>query len=158
MGMAEKSSTQNVNASSSTGGPRSTPFQVPQFTINDYTKFFSAGALCATLTHGAMTPIDVIKTRIQIDPSLSRHTLLSAGRKIVAAEGPSALLTGFGPTAVGYFIQGGGKFAGYEFFKKQFVGVVGSEEAAVRYRTAIYLGASTAGEYVLILDIVLWLF
>jgi hypothetical protein len=41
---------------------------------------------------------------------------MSAGRKIVAAEGTKGLMTGFGPTAVGYFFQGGAKFAGYEFF------------------------------------------
>jgi solute carrier family 25 phosphate transporter 3 len=56
----------------------------------------------------------VVKTRIQIDPALARDSLLSAGRKIVASEGPKGLLTGFGPTAVGYFFQGGAKFAGYE--------------------------------------------
>lgn len=27
----------------------------------------------------------------------------------------------FGPTAVGYLLQGGAKFAGYEFWKKQMV-------------------------------------
>ncbi|THH08519.1 hypothetical protein EW145_g2669 [Phellinidium pouzarii] len=124
-----------------------TPFHIPQFTIADYTSFFTAGALCATLTHGAMTPIDVVKTRIQVDPTLIRHSLLNAGRKIVAAEGPSALLTGFGPTAVGYFIQGGGKFAGYEFWKKNFVSIAGDQETAVKYRTAIYLGASSVGEF-----------
>lgn len=40
--------------------------------------------------------------------------MLTAGRKIVAAEGTRGLLTGFGPTAVGYLVQGGAKFAGYE--------------------------------------------
>lgn len=28
---------------------------VPTFTPGDYVRFFSAGALCATMTHGAMT-------------------------------------------------------------------------------------------------------
>jgi len=55
-------------------------------------------------------------------------------------------LTGFGPTAVGYFVQGGGKFAGYEFWKKQFVTFAGDQDTAVRYRTAIYLGAASVGE------------
>ena len=59
--------------------------------------------------------IDVVKTRIQIDPELARHSLLSGGRKIVAAEVPKGLMTGFGPTAVGYLVKGGAKFAGYEF-------------------------------------------
>jgi solute carrier family 25 phosphate transporter 3 len=58
--------------------------------------------------------IDVVKTRIQIDPALKGKSLLTAGRSIVAAEGPKGLLTGFGPTAVGYLLQGGAKFAGYE--------------------------------------------
>ncbi len=66
----------------------------------------------------------------------------------MAKEGPSALLTGFGPTAVGYFVQGGGKFAGYEFWKRQFVAFAGDQETAVRYRTAIYLGAASVGEFV----------
>lgn len=97
-------------------------------------------------THGAMTPLDVIKTRIQIDPNLKRDSLLSGGRKIVTSEGPSALLTGFGPTAVGYLVQGGAKFAGYEFWKKNFVKIAGDQDTAVKYRTAIYLGASSVGE------------
>jgi hypothetical protein len=65
-----------------------------------------------------MTPIDVIKTRIQIDPALKGNGMLAAGRTIIAAEGAKGLLTGFGPTAAGYLVQGGAKFAGYEFFKK----------------------------------------
>ncbi|CCM03561.1 uncharacterized protein FIBRA_05697 [Fibroporia radiculosa] len=123
----------------------STAFAVPQFTSKDYSSFFLAGALCCTVTHGGMTPIDVVKTRIQIDPALKNHSLLSGGRLIVAAEGPGALLTGFGPTAVGYL--GGAKFAGYEFWKKQFVEIAGSQESAVAHRTAIYLGASSVAEF-----------
>jgi len=133
--------------SATTEKPKSQAALVPQFTLKDYGIFFTAGALCATVTHGGMTPIDVVKTRIQVDPALAHHSLLSAGRKIVAAEGPSALLTGFGPTAVGYLVQGGAKFAGYEFWKKQFVQMVGNQDDAVKYRTAIYLGASSVAEF-----------
>lgn len=122
-------------------------FAVPQFTPSDYSKFFLAGALCCTVTHGAMTPIDVVKTRIQIDPGLARHNLLTGARKIVAAEGPSALLTGFGPTAVGYLVQGGAKFAGYELWKKKFVEIAGDEKTAIKYRSAIYLGAASVAEF-----------
>ncbi|CAL1712879.1 unnamed protein product [Somion occarium] len=126
---------------------RSRPFVVPQFTLKDYSSFFTAGALCCTITHGGMTPIDVVKTRIQVDPALSRHSLLSGTRYIVANEGPGALLTGFGPTAVGYLVQGGAKFAGYEYWKKTFVQIAGDQETAVKYRTAIYLGAASVAEF-----------
>ncbi|KAI0297722.1 mitochondrial carrier [Russula brevipes] len=123
------------------------PLCVPHFTPANYGSFFLAGALCATITHGAMTPIDVVKTRIQVDPAFARQSLLSGGRTIARKEGPSALLTGFGPTAVGYFVQGGAKFAGYEFWKKRFVSIAGDKDTAVKYRTAIYLGAASVGEF-----------
>jgi len=90
--------------------------------------------------------IDVVKTRIQIDPSFKTHSFLSGTRHIIASEGPRGLLTGFGPTAVGYLAQGGAKFAGYEYWKKKFVEVAGSQEIAVEHRTAIYLGAASVAE------------
>ncbi|KDR82935.1 hypothetical protein GALMADRAFT_113088 [Galerina marginata CBS 339.88] len=123
------------------------PFNVPQFTKKDYTSFFLAGALCCTISHGAMTPIDVVKTRIQIDPTYKTHSFVSGTRHIIATEGPRGLLTGFGPTAVGYLAQGGAKFAGYEYWKKAFVEIAGSQENAVANRTAIYLGAATVAEF-----------
>ncbi|KAJ1327566.1 solute carrier family 25 (mitochondrial phosphate transporter) member 3 [Microdochium nivale] len=119
----------------------------PNFTASDYVKFFGAGALAATSTHGAATPIDVVKTRIQVDDAMKGLNMVRAARTIVAKEGASALLTGFGPTAVGYLVQGGGKFAGYEFFKKKFIDLAGSTEKAVEHRTAIYLGSSAAAEF-----------
>ncbi|KAI3333082.1 mitochondrial phosphate carrier protein [Ustulina deusta] len=119
----------------------------PRFGARDYVKFFGAGALAATLTHGAATPIDVVKTRIQVDDAMKGMNMVRAARQIVGKEGASALLTGFGPTAVGYLIQGGGKFAGYEFFKKRYIDLVGSQETATRHRTAIYLGASASAEF-----------
>ncbi|KAJ7935732.1 mitochondrial carrier domain-containing protein, partial [Mycena leptocephala] len=53
----------------------------------------------------------------------------------------------FGPTAVGYLAQGGAKFAGYEFWKKTFVQIAGDQDSAVKYRTAIYLGAASVAEF-----------
>jgi solute carrier family 25 phosphate transporter 3 len=120
---------------------------IPQFTSKDYSSFFLAGALCCTITHGAMTPVDVVKTRIQIDPAYKKLNMLTGTRYVIATEGPRALLTGFGPTAVGYLIQGGAKFAGYEYWKKTAVESAGGPEAAVKYRTAIYLGSASIAEF-----------
>lgn len=60
------------------------------------------------------TAVDVVKTRLQLEPKGSKLGMISMARQIVAAEGASGLLTGFGPTAVGYLVQGAAKFAGYE--------------------------------------------
>ncbi|WFD25182.1 hypothetical protein MNAN1_000148 [Malassezia nana] len=104
--------------------------------------------LCATLTHGALTPFDVVKTRLQLEPLGSKETMLSMARSIVVRDGPTGLLTGFGPTAVGYLIQGGAKFCGYEFFKKLFIDTLGSEALAREYRQVIYLGSASAAEVI----------
>ncbi|KAH7313669.1 mitochondrial carrier domain-containing protein [Stachybotrys elegans] len=121
--------------------------KLPDFSTSDYVKFFSAGALAATSTHAAVTPIDVVKTRIQVDDAMRGLGMLGAGRSIVAKEGASALLTGFGPTAVGYLVQGGAKFAGYEYFKKRYISLLGGPDEAVPYRTAVYLSASASAEF-----------
>ncbi|KAG7440867.1 mitochondrial carrier [Guyanagaster necrorhizus] len=120
---------------------------LPQFSSKDYSSFFLAGALCCTISHGAMTPIDVVKTRIQIDPSYKGLGFVSGTRYAIANEGVSTLLTGFGPTAFGYFAQGGVKFAGYEFWKLTLVKFSGDQETAIKYRTAIYLGAASIAEF-----------
>ncbi len=89
----------------------------------------------------------MVKTRIQVDEAMKGLNMLRAGRAIVAGEGAAVLLTGFGPTAVGYLVQGGGKFAGYEFFKKTLVDAAGGPREATAHRTAIYLGSSAAAEF-----------
>lgn len=102
---------------------------------------------CSPLAY-SLAAVDVVKTRIQIDPTYRKFNILTGTRHVIATEGPTALLTGFGPTAVGYFIQGGAKFAGYEYWKKKSVEFAGGQEAAVKYRTAIYLGSASVAEYV----------
>ncbi|PPR05388.1 hypothetical protein CVT24_008002 [Panaeolus cyanescens] len=133
-----------------TSMPKSSPpLHVPlrQFSGRDYSSFFLAGGFCATLSHGGLTPIDVVKTRIQIDPAFKGVSFVTGFRQVINNEGPRALLTGFGPTAVGYLVQGGAKFSGYEFWKKKSVELAGSEEAAIRHRTLIYLGSASVAEF-----------
>ena len=64
-----------------------------------------AGGICCSLTHGALTPVDVVKTRIQLDPVKYNQGFIGGFRQTIANEGAGALLTGLGPTAQGYFIQ-----------------------------------------------------
>ncbi|GAA5851532.1 hypothetical protein JCM5353_005903 [Sporobolomyces roseus] len=120
---------------------------LPVLTGMDYAKFFAAGALCCTLSHGGMVPIDVVKTRIQLDPSLAKLGMVGTGRQIVAEEGMRGLATGFGSTAVGYFGQGGLKFALNDMFKLKLAQAAGGAEAAVEHRMAIYLGAAAIAEF-----------
>ncbi|CED82613.1 probable phosphate transport protein mir1 [Phaffia rhodozyma] len=114
--------------------------------VDLYARFAVAGALGCAITHGAATPMDVVKTKIQLEPKVYNKGVIAAARSIVAADGAGALLTGLGPTIVGYSIQGAFKFGGYEFWKKKAIDYYGIE-AARENRQAIYLGASAIAEF-----------
>jgi len=103
------------------------------------------GAICCSITHGALCPVDVVKTRIQLDPVKYNRGLIGGIKQVIEAEGAGALATGLGPTAMGYFVQGWFKFGGFEFFKVQLAQQLGDEKAW-QYRNQIYLGASAAAE------------
>jgi solute carrier family 25 phosphate transporter 3 len=97
--------------------------------------------MCKRLT------ISSVKTRIQLDPVTYNTGLIGGFRKTIAAEGAGALLTGLGPTAAGYFLQGAFKFGGYEFFKQQAITNLGYETAS-NNRTAVYLASAACAEFI----------
>jgi solute carrier family 25 phosphate transporter 3 len=111
-----------------------------------YSRFALAGAVCCSVTHGGLTPVDVVKTRIQLDPVTYNRGLIGGFRQVIQNEGAGALLTGAGPTFAGYFLQGALKFGGYEFFKKQCIDKLGYETAS-NNRTAVYLASAGAAEF-----------
>ncbi|OQN97614.1 hypothetical protein B0A48_16478 [Cryoendolithus antarcticus] len=114
--------------------------------VDLYFRFAFAGAVCCSLTHGGLTPVDVVKTRIQLDPVTYNRGLIGGFRQIIAKDGASALLTGAGPTFAGYFLQGAFKFGGYEYFKQQSISLLGYETAA-NNRTAVYLASAACAEF-----------
>ena len=61
----------------------------------------------------------MVKTRIQLEPTVYNKGMIAGFRQVIKAEGAGALLTGFGPTAAGYFLQGAFKFGGYVPKKKK---------------------------------------
>ncbi|KAF5981660.1 phosphate transport MIR1 [Fusarium coicis] len=92
------------------------------------------------------SPLNSVKTRIQLDPITYSSSLSKSARHIVSAEGPGALLTGLGPTIAGYCLQGAFKFGGYEYFKARAVDYLGQSTAADN-RNAVYLGSAAAAEF-----------
>jgi len=117
------------------------------YDLTYYLKGALAGGICCSITHGALCPVDVVKTRIQLDPVKYNSGMIGGFRKIIAEEGAGALASGLGPTAVGYFIQGWFKFGGVEFFKINMAQSMG-EVDAWKYRTPIYLVAAACAEFI----------
>merc|ERR1719352_1100231 len=117
------------------------------FGIDYYLKVALAGGICCGITHGAVCPIDVVKTRIQLQPDVYNKGMIGGVRQVIAAEGVGALATGLGPTVFGYFIQGWFKFGGVEFFKIKFVSALG-ERKAWDQRNNIYLASAAMAEFI----------
>jgi len=112
-----------------------------------YVKGALSGGICCSVTHASLCPVDVVKTRIQLDPIKYTKGLIGTGRQIIAEEGMGALASGFGATAAGYFVQGWFKFGGVEFFKVTFSKNLGDKKAWEN-RTAIYLASSAMAEFI----------
>jgi len=98
------------------------------------------------LTHTAVTPLDLVKCRRQVDSKLYKGNF-EAWRKIGAGEGFRGIFTGWSPTFFGYSAQGAFKYGGYEFFKK-FYGDLLGENTATKYKTGVYLAASASAEFI----------
>lgn len=104
------------------------------------------GSLSCGLTHTAITPLDVVKCNIQIDPAKYKNT--STGFRVMFKEqGMRGFFRGWGPTLAGYSVQGACKYGFYEFFKKYYSDIAGPEYAT-KYKTLIYLAGSASAEVI----------
>jgi solute carrier family 25 phosphate transporter 3 len=118
-----------------------------KYDLNYYLKGALAGGICCSITHGALCPVDVVKTKIQLDPVKYNTGLFGGFKQVIAEEGMIGLATGLGPTVVGYFVQGWFKFGGVEFFKIQFSQSLGDQKAWDN-KTSIYLASAAMAEFI----------
>jgi solute carrier family 25 phosphate transporter 3 len=112
------------------------------------------GILSCGITHTAVTPLDLVKCNVQANPKEFPGTI-GGFKKIYSGEAKSfgfkaglpGLLKGWGPTAVGYSVQGLCKFGFYEYFKHYFSELVGHDNA-YKYRDLVYVSASASAEFI----------
>merc|ERR1711970_520182 len=103
------------------------------------------GILSCGITHTAVVPLDLVKCRIQVDPTKYKG-IFQAGTLTVKESGVRGLGLGWAPTAIGYSMQGLCKFGFYEVFKILYSNLLG-EEKSYLYRTSLYLAASASAEF-----------
>ncbi|KAH9770202.1 mitochondrial phosphate carrier protein 3 mitochondrial [Citrus sinensis] len=143
---------------SSSGASKTASFVIPapKEKIEMYSPAFYAactagGTLSCGLTHTAVTPLDLVKCNMQIDPA--KYKSITSGFGVLLKEqGLKGFFRGWVPTLFGYSAQGACKFGFYEFFKKYYSDIAGPEYAA-KYKTLIYLAGSASAE--LIADVAL---
>ncbi|KAJ4962441.1 hypothetical protein NE237_022380 [Protea cynaroides] len=90
------------------------------------------GMFSAGTTHLAITPLDVLKVNMQVNPI--KYNSMYSGLNILLREGgPSALWRGWAGKFLGYGVQGGFKFGLYEYFKKLYSDVLVDQNRSFIY-------------------------
>lgn len=96
------------------------------------------GILSCGITHTAIVPLDLVKCRIQVfflnkrkyskncqvDPAKYKG-IIGGFRVTLKEDGARGLAKGWAPTAIGYSLQGLGKFGFYELFKNVYADMLG---------------------------------
>ncbi|XP_043707416.1 mitochondrial phosphate carrier protein 3, mitochondrial-like [Telopea speciosissima] len=124
----------------------SEPGKIELYSPAFYAAATVGGILSCGLTHMAVTPLDLVKCNMQIDPS--KYKSISSGFGVLLKEqGVKGFFRGWVPTLLGYSMQGACKFGFYEFFKKYYSDIAGPEYAA-KYKTLIYLAGSASAEVI----------
>jgi len=110
-----------------------------------YGKCMIGGIFACGLTHLAVTPLDVVKCRKQVNPKIYKS--LGDGLSTIRAQnGVSGLFVGWQPTLLGYSLQGFGKFGFYEIFKDVYKNLLGDK--AAKYQTTGFLLSSACAEVI----------
>jgi len=111
-----------------------------------YAKCCLGGILACGLTHTLITPLDVTKCNMQVNPGKFPGMISGVG-VIAREEGLIGLTKGWAPTFVGYSLQGMFKFGLYEFFKDFYSNLLG-EKGSKEWKSFVYLGGSASAEIV----------
>ncbi|EKM81817.1 hypothetical protein AGABI1DRAFT_112055 [Agaricus bisporus var. burnettii JB137-S8] len=109
-----------------------------------YAKCMLGGVLACGFTHAGITPLDVAKCNMQVNP-VKYSALGGTLKTLVAEEGSKGIWKGLGPTFVGYSLQGMFKYGLYEVFKDAYMNLAG-EDLSNKYKPAIWLAGSASAE------------
>ncbi|XP_047322385.1 mitochondrial phosphate carrier protein 1, mitochondrial-like [Impatiens glandulifera] len=111
-----------------------------EFTAGYYGLCTIGGMFSAGTSHLAVTPLDVLKVNMQVNPIKYRGILSGLGT-LWREEGASALWRGWSGKLFGYGVQGGCKFGLYEYFKNFYSGVLVDHN-----RTVIFFVSSASAQ------------
>ncbi|XP_050530435.1 phosphate carrier protein, mitochondrial-like [Daktulosphaira vitifoliae] len=103
------------------------------------------GFLSCGITHTMVTPLDLVKCRLQVDQAKYKN-VVNGFKVSLKEDGVKGLARGWAPTFLGYAAQGSFKFGLYEVFKVYYSDILG-EENSYLYRTPLYLAASASAEF-----------
>eukprot|EP01116_Phalansterium_solitarium_P002784 TRINITY_DN13058_c0_g1_i1.p1 TRINITY_DN13058_c0_g1~~TRINITY_DN13058_c0_g1_i1.p1 ORF type:complete len:272 (-),score=81.18 TRINITY_DN13058_c0_g1_i1:133-948(-) len=111
------------------------------------------GALASAVPYALLTPLELIKTNIQVHPN-HFHSLLPSWYAIKdgVAElgfrgGVRSLTAGLGATLAGYTLHGGLQFGLYEVFRYRYAQMLG-EDNWLQHKSRVWMAAAASAETV----------
>mmetsp|Transcript_21587 Transcript_21587/g.53412 ORF Transcript_21587/g.53412 Transcript_21587/m.53412 type:complete len:973 (+) Transcript_21587:67-2985(+) len=110
--------------------------------LSSFLRFSLSGAICASGAHFVLTPLDVVKTKLQTDPE-NYPGVVSAFKKLADERGIGGFFDGWAPTFVGFFFWGSASYSTTELLRRYFVDALGPEARALE--VPIILGSSAIG-------------
>ncbi|CAI9104833.1 OLC1v1003600C1 [Oldenlandia corymbosa var. corymbosa] len=111
-----------------------------EFSYKYYGLCGAGGMLSAGTTHLAVTPLDVLKVNMQVNPT-KYSGIFSGFHTLWLEQGPSALWRGWSGKFFGYGVQGGCKFGLYEYFKRFYADMLIDQN-----KTAIFFLSSASAQ------------
>ena len=122
-----------------------------QLDFSSYLRFCVSGAICASGVHLMVTPLDVIKTKIQTDPE-NYPGPISSFQKIVEERGVTGFFNGWIPTFVGFFFWGGFSYSLTEVIRRSLLISAGTQAASLEIQIVLVSASVAAffGTFILV--------
>jgi solute carrier family 25 phosphate transporter 3 len=98
--------------------------------LASYLRFVASGAICCSGVHLALTPIDVVKTKVQTDPQRYPGVLYSF-RRVWKEQGMEGFFRGWAPTFLGFFVWGGISYALTEYLRRTAAAMSGTSASSL---------------------------
>lgn len=105
---------------------------------------FFGGALSGVIEALILTPLDVTKTRLQLDKAGAYKGMVDCGKKLVAAEGPKGLYKGFTPWTIHVVFKNGTRFYFNAIFRHMLADKNGQVSGSNEFIAGALAGATEA--------------
>uniref|UniRef100_K3X3S8 EF-hand domain-containing protein n=1 Tax=Globisporangium ultimum (strain ATCC 200006 / CBS 805.95 / DAOM BR144) TaxID=431595 RepID=K3X3S8_GLOUD len=108
------------------------------------TQRFFGGALSGVIEALILTPLDVTKTRLQLDKMGQYNGMLDCGKKLFRAEGPKGLYKGFTPWTIHVVTKNGTRFYFNAIYRKLLADKNGQVSGTKEFVAGALAGATEA--------------
>ncbi|RLN95813.1 hypothetical protein BBJ28_00024599 [Nothophytophthora sp. Chile5] len=111
--------------------------------VSPIIKFFG-GALSGVIEAIILTPLDVTKTRLQLDKTGQYRGMFDCGKKLLAAEGPKGLFKGFTPWTIHVVLKNGTRFYFNAIYRRMLTDKNGQVSGSNEFLAGALAGATEA--------------